>query len=263
MRIINVGPEHEELFFCCLEDWSNEAAGAGTGRAEWYRKAQGEGLRAKLVLDDAGTVGGMIQYGPIESSFAEGEGLFFIYCIWVHGYKKGRGNFQKRGMGTALLAAAEEDARALGATGMAAWGLKLPFWMKAAWFRRHGYAPADTLGMARLVWKPFTPEALPPRWMRPLKTPTPVTGKVSVVSLSWGWCMAQNLAHERARQAAAEFGEAVQYTRLDTSDPAVRAEWGRVDDLFIDGCAVRLGPPPSLEKLRKKIARRVRRLTPA
>jgi len=46
---------------------------------------------------------------------------------------------QGRGIGSALLEAAENDARELGAKGMAAWGLWLPFWMKASWFKKHGY----------------------------------------------------------------------------------------------------------------------------
>ena len=50
-------------------------------------------------------------------------------------------------MGKALLRAAEEDARALGALGMAAWGISLPFWMKASWFRKHGYRKADRQGI--------------------------------------------------------------------------------------------------------------------
>ena len=52
---------------------------------------------------------------PSEHSFIESQDLYFIHCIWVHGHEQGRGNFQKRGMGRALLAAAESDARALGA----------------------------------------------------------------------------------------------------------------------------------------------------
>ncbi len=260
MRIIDLESEHEDLFFCCLEDWSEQAREAGSGRAEWYARARSEGLRAKLAEDDSGAIGGMIQYGPIESSFVEGEDFYFIYCIWVHGYKQGRGNFQKRGLGSALLAAAETDARRLGASGMAAWGLRLPFWMKASWYRKHGYKTADTRGLARLVWKPFTYRALPPRWIEPLKAPAAVPDRVSVVSFSWGWCMAQNLAHERARRVAAEFGDRVEYRRHDTTDAAVWAEWRRVDDLFIDGRPVNLGPPPSEAKLRRKISRRVRRL---
>ena len=58
-----------------------------------------------------GQVGGMIQYGPIKHSFASGNDLYFIYCIWVHGYKQGRGDFQKKEMGKALLRAAEDDAK--------------------------------------------------------------------------------------------------------------------------------------------------------
>jgi hypothetical protein len=37
-------------------------------------------------------------------------------------------------------------------------------------------------------------------------------------------------------------------------------EWGRSDGLFIDGKEVRTGPPPSYEKIRKLIAKRVRKL---
>jgi len=80
----------------------------------------------------------MIQYAPIEHTFVEGQDLYLIYCIWVHGYKKGRGNFQKRGMGKALLKAAESDAKEKGAKGMVAWGISLPFWMRASWFKKIG-----------------------------------------------------------------------------------------------------------------------------
>ncbi len=85
-----------------------------------------KGLRVKLALDDQGIVGGMIQYAPIENSTVEGQGLYFVYCIWVHGRKEGRGDFRKRGMGKALLQNAEENVRQLGAKGLVAWGISLP-----------------------------------------------------------------------------------------------------------------------------------------
>ncbi len=86
----------------------------------------------------------MIQYVPIEHGFAEGRDLYFVHCIWVHGYKgKGVGDQRKKGLGKALLAAAEEDARALGAKGMAAWGVSLPVFMRASWFKKHGYKKVD------------------------------------------------------------------------------------------------------------------------
>ncbi|MCP4674006.1 MAG: GNAT family N-acetyltransferase, partial [Deltaproteobacteria bacterium] len=143
MKIIDLTDDHLDLYCLCLEDWSAEMQEAGDHKRRWYDLMRDKGLRVKLALDDVQEVGGMIQYLPIEHSFAEGKDLYIITCVWVHGHKQGRGNFQKRGMGSALLAAAEEDARALGAKGIAAWGLVLPIWMKASWYKKHGYKNAD------------------------------------------------------------------------------------------------------------------------
>jgi GNAT superfamily N-acetyltransferase len=261
MKVIDLGDEHRELFACCLEDWSAEAREAGPRRTCWVERFLRHGLRGKLAVDDDGTIGGMIQYLPIEHSTVDGEGLYFIPCIWVHGHQQGRGNFQGRGMGRALLEAAEADARSLGAKGMAAWGLWLPFWMKASWYRKHGYRTASRKGISVLVWKPFTQDARPPRWFMARRNPPGnVRGKVTVTAFVNGWCMAGNLSIERARRAAAAFGDRVVFREIDVSEHAAIAEWGRSDELFIDRKAVRTGPPPTYEKLRGIIEKRVRRL---
>lgn len=262
MQIIDVTEETKELLSLCLEDWSEEAREAGPKRRQWLDRCQREcGLRAKFAVDDHGVEGGMIQYGPIEHSHVDGAGLHFIYCLHVHGYQQGRGNFRRRGMGTALLAAAEEDARRLGATGMAAWGLGLPFWMRASWFRKHGYRKADRQGIAVLVWKPFTGDALPPRWFPRTSTlPDPIPGKVNVVAFTSGWCLAQNLVYERAKRAAAEFGDRVAFQEIDTSSRTAVAEWGVADAVLVDGRNLQKGPPPSYAAIRKAIAGRVARL---
>ena len=260
MKIIDLAPEHEEAYCLCLEEWSDEIKEAGGHKREWYAKARDKGLRVKLAVDDKGTVGGMIHYLPIEWSPAAGAGSYFILCIWVHGHKQGRGNFQKQGMGTALLESAEADARALGARGMASWGVMLPFWMRASWFKKHGYRRADKLGMMALMWKPFTADAAAPSWIRPKKKPQPEKGKVVVTGLLSGWCPAMAMVHERARRAAAELGDKVEFREIRTDDRAVFQEWGMTDALFVDGREVRNGPPPKYEKIRKKIARRIKKL---
>jgi hypothetical protein len=164
-------------------------------------------------------------------------------------------------MGKALLAAAEEDARALGAKGMAAWGVWLPFWMKASWFKKHGYRKADRQGIAVLLWKPFADDAQPPRWF-PKQTalPEPTPGKVNVTAFSSGWCLAQNLVYERAKRAAAELGDDVVFREIDTSSPEAVAQWGVSDAVLVDGKNVQKGPPPSYDKIHGLIAKRVRRL---
>lgn len=262
VRVVDLAPEHEPLYFVCLEDWAGaELAQAGDQKARWFRRMSGLGLKVKLALDADDRVGGMIHYLPIEHSPAVGSGLEFILCVWVHGHAQGRGDFRGRGLGTALLDAAEADARSRGVKGMAAWGLVLPFWMRASWFRRHGYRRADRRGLASLVWKPLAKDARPPRW--PASTgrrPEPVAGKVLVTGCVNGWCPAQNLAFERARRAAAPFGDAVECRMVDTSDRETMLEWGEADALFVDRVRVRTGPPPSEASLAALIGKRVRRM---
>jgi len=260
MEIVDLTEDRKDLFCMCLEDWSDEAAESGPKRRAWLDRQEKLGLRAKLAIDDSGVEGGMIQYGPIEHSFVDGSDLYFIYCIWVHGHKQGRGDFRGRGMGKALLRAAEDDAQALGAGGMVAWGLVLPFWMKASWFKKHGYRPADRQGMSALVWKPFTEDAQPPRWFPKVDRQLPVTpGKVNVTAFSSGWCLAMNLVYERAKRAAAELGDGVVFCDIDVSERSAVAEWGRSDTVLVDGKDLQKGPPPSYEKIHKAIAKRLPR----
>jgi len=260
MEIIDLSQEHEQSYFVCLEEWSQEIQEAGNHKEVWYNKMKDKGLRVKLAVDDNGCAGGMVQYVPVEHSPAEGRDLHFVQCIWVHGHKEGRGNYQKRGMGKALIEAAEADARAVGAKGMAAWGLFIPVWMKASWFKKQGYKKADREGMQVLMWKPFTSDAAPPRWIRRKKKPEKTGGKVTVTAFLNGWCPVQNMVFERAKRAAAEFGDKVVFQEFNTSERAVFQEWGIADGLYIDGKEMRTGPPPSYEKIREWIARRVAKL---
>jgi N-acetylglutamate synthase-like GNAT family acetyltransferase len=260
MKIINLEQNNAKLYFQCLEDWSDEVKEAGVHKENWYNKMKEKGLRVKLAQDEKGNIGGMIQYLPTEHSVVEGKDLFFVNCIWVHGHKKGRGNFQKRGMGKALLEAAESDVKNLGAKGIVAWGISLPFFMRASWFKKHGYRKIDKEGMQVLLWKPFNKDAEPPKWIRRKKKPDLVPGKVNVTGFLNGWCTAMNITFERAKRAATEFGDKVIFREFDTFDKSTIQEWGISDAIFIDGKEVRTGPPPSYEKIKRKIAKKVKKI---
>jgi len=260
MHVVDLPLEREQAYFHCLEEWSDELHDAGDQKEIWYRKMKGRGLRVKVAIDDAGTIGGMIQYAPIENVPVEGTDLYYLYRIWVHGHRQGQGNFQGKGMGKALLDAAEEDARTLGAGGFVAWGLSLPFFMRASWFRRQGYRRVDRDGIQELLWKPFKTDAVAPRWIKRNRKPQLVDGKVAVTCFRSGWCPAQNAVYERARRAAGKLGDPVLFTRIDTFDRDAASEWGVSDSLFIDGRQIRTGPPPSYQKIEALIARTVRKL---
>jgi GNAT superfamily N-acetyltransferase len=260
MQIEDISPETESLYCCCLEDWSDEIREAGDHKLHWYHAMKEKGLRVKIARDDNNVVAGMIQYLPIEHSMFEGHGLYVVLCIWVHGHKQGRGNFQGRGMGKALLKAAEEDCQQLGVNGIAVWGLALPFFMKASWFKRQGYKVVDRNGMMRLLWKPFIENPDPPKFMKPKKKPAKGKDAVDITIFRNGWCPAMNMSYERTLRAASEFQDKVKLTEFETLDRIIVAEWGIVDGLFIDGKEIRTGPPPSYEKIRRKISRRAAKI---
>ena len=113
--------------------------------------------------------------------------------------------------------------------------------------------------MAVLLWKPFTEDAVPPRWIREKKRPGKTASKVTVTSFFNGWCQVQNIVHERAKRASQEFGDAVVFQEIPTIERAALCDWGISDALFIDGKQVRTGPPPSYEAIRKKIGKQVKR----
>ena len=261
MNIINLSQEQYNAYFCCLEEWSDEIKEGGAHKELWFEKMKDKGLRVKLALNDAGQPAGMIQYVPIEYANASGEGLYFILCIWVHKYKEGVCNNRHKGMGKALLQAAEEDAKALGAKGLVAWGMMLPVFMRASFFRRHGYKKCDRNGIALLLWKPFTGDAVAPKWIKPKLKPVQNEGIVTVTSFLNGWCPAMNMVHERAKRAAAEFPDKVKFDVVNTLNPETFNQWGIMDGLYIDGKAISTGPPPAYLKILKKVAKKVNRLS--
>jgi GNAT superfamily N-acetyltransferase len=263
MRITSLSEKQLDSYYLCLEDWSEEIKEAGDHKACWYRFMKDKGLGVKLALNIEGKAVGMIQYLPVEHSYAQGKNLYAILCIWVHGYKQGVGNHQKKGIGKALLRAAEKDVHERGALGMVAWGLSIPAWMKASWFKKQGYKPVDKMGFLGpvLLWKTFSGAASPPKWIRKTaKRPKMLPGQVTVTAFMNGWCPAQNLVYERARRASEELGDKVFFREILTRDRDTFLEWGISDALYINEKKVNTGPPPSFRKIKRKISRQLKRL---
>jgi len=259
MEIVDISPDLEEKCFNCLADEKSEWSIGVKRKEAWYRKMVKKGLRVKMAKDENGQVGGMIQYGPAENSFPGVKELFFVYCIWVKRDKKKK-NFQKKGMGTALLQAAEADVKAKEAKGLVVWGIKFPFWMKASWFKKKGYHVIDKLGMAVLLWKSFAEDAIPPKWERPHKKPQRIPGKVVVTAFISGWCPVGNANVEFAKKAAEELGDNIVYEEINTLDHTNLKEWGITDSVLVDGKNIVKGPPLTYEKVKKKIRRRLKKL---
>ncbi|HLP71341.1 MAG TPA: GNAT family N-acetyltransferase [Bacteroidales bacterium] len=259
MEIFDLTPEFESKYFCCLEDWSEEVKEAGDHKACWYNKMKDKGLRVKLARNENG-ICGMIQYLPAEHSIFEGRDLYVIMCIWVHGHRQGVGNNQKKGIGKALLEAAETDVRQKGSKGIAAWGIVMPFFMRASWYKRHGYRTVDKSGIIRLLWKPFRNDAIPPSFIKQKKKPELTPGKVNVSLFMNGWCPAQNIVYERTKRAISGFDGRIEVHEYDTLDKNLQREWGISDGVFIDGKEIRNGPPTPYKKIRIIVEKKVKRM---
>ncbi len=262
MKIVDLTKEYEQLYFVCLENWSADMQEAGCHKETWYNSMKSKGLRVKLALNDAGDAVGMIEYLPIEYSIAQGQDLYYINCIWVHGHKQGVGDQRKRGYGIKLLQAAEADAEALGAKGMAAHGITLPFWIPASFYKKQGYKAVDKQGIMRLLFKPFSADAQQPKMIRQKKKmeKNANPGKVTVTYFLTGSCPSCNMVYERAKRAAAEFGDRVVFQTVDTLDRETYLRCGLQNNLYVEDKRLSSGPPLSYDKIKSKIAKRVRKL---
>lgn len=260
MRVIDISEDNKNTFFLCLENYSEEMKEAVTAKENWYNDMKGKGLRVKMAEDDTGDIGGMIQYFPIEESWIEGRDLYFVSCIWVHSNKDGNKNFQNKGMGKALLSAAEKDIQSMGKKGIVVWGTSLPVWMKASWYKKQGYEPVDKKGLFGdvLLWKTFTDDAQPPKWIKSKEKPQRSKDKVKITCMSNGWCSAMNLSCHRVKEVAGEFGDQVEVEEVDTTDATAFKKWGASDMIYIDGKKISMGPPASKEKIRKIIEKKTK-----
>jgi hypothetical protein len=132
--------------------------------------------------------------------------------------------------------------------------------MRASWFKKQGYKKAESKSMMVLLWKPFTESAVIPAFLKEKKKPEPEQGKVTITALMHGWCPAYNMVYERTKRAASEFGEQVVFKTIPVQDKETIEEWGQSDAVFINRKQLRSGPPLSYVKIRKNIAKQVRKL---
>ena len=111
-----------------------------------------------------------------------------------------------------------------------------------------------------MLWKPFSSDAEPPKWIKKKYTPKLTPGKVTITSFFNGQCPAGNITHERAKRAANVFSDKVIFRTINTNDKEVMRRYGEKDSLYIDAKKVTKGPPLSYEKIKRLIAKRVKKL---
>lgn len=252
MKLIDVDASTQGTFLRCLHDEAPDDPRVIGLRRRWFESHRDKGLRSKVLVLDGGEVVGLCQYMPIEHTHFVGQDLIAILCIWVHGYDHHVGNRQGNGYGRHILESIEEDARASGAAGVAAWGMDFPYWNPVSFYEHMGYSRVDKAGMAVLVWKPFVGTASPPRFLREVRPPARDSRKVSVAVFMNGWCTGGCAQCVTVREAVAGLEDIVDYLEVDSSDPVALRSWGISDGIFVEGEPYRPYEPPCTSEVLKR-----------
>lgn len=252
MELQEVTEETQDIFFRCLHDEIPADPRVLDLRHEWYQANREKGLRARLLILDDGRIGGLCQYIPIEHSHLIGEDLLAILCMCVHGYRHGVGNQQSKGYGKSMLKSIEDDAAISGKKGVAAWGVDWEInWMPVSFFEHMGYTRVDQEDRVVVLWRPFHPDAEPPRLLRLASRPPKGTDKVNVTVGANAWCGCEKLVC--AREAVEGLNEMVEYHEVDTQ---TILHLGQVGGIFLDGEPFKpYEPPCTSHELRAEIVR--------
>ena len=261
MRVIDLADEHQGLFAVCLEDWSPTAgsrAGAGLlGGAVPGAGPAGQAGRRR------GRDGGGHDPVPAHRAVADPRGGPLLHSLYLGarppagprrlpGQGDGAGSARRRRGGCPGAWGAGDGGLGAGAAHLDA-GLVVP---RAG--LPQGRAAGDVHPRVEAVLPGGEATELAPCGEAPSGSGA---GEGERRGVQCGVVHGGESHHgPRAGGAAAEFGDQVAYREIDTSERTEAVAWGRTDAVFIDGRQLRTGPPPSYEKMRKAIARRVRRL---
>jgi GNAT superfamily N-acetyltransferase len=222
---------------CTHINESEEMDASAVRRLAWLRAMHEKGSQVKVAAFD-GKAAGFLHAIPIEISpwGPLGRDLLVIPCLVS--VSKGHG------VGQALLAAAEEEARRQGRKGIVTIGHYHDFWfMPAAFFEaegfskcgraRKGYFASET--RTAVLWRVFDKQVEAPALLKPNYKFRPVPDKV-VIDLFWNaFCQTSAIEAQRVREVAAEFGDLVLLNEYSADDRTTLLRHQISRGIFING----------------------------
>ena len=250
--------EEDEYFVtaCSHVDESAEIDACAKVRRRQFAFMKSEGAVFKVAMLDDGHIG--FAYGiPIEhSSWGPlGHSLMVIPCLYV------LERATSHGAGKALIASIEQDARVAGCHGVTITAYRdLPgaeWFMPASYFALLGYTPVETRGRETLLWKPFSPDVVPPHFLQPYYVFEPVDGMV-VVDLFWNaFCQTSAIEAQRVREVCREFTDRVLLREFRAEDREVLLQHQIPRAIYVNGKEIGWGYEAPKDGIREAIERAV------
>ncbi len=210
---------------------SEEIDLCGQERIAYLKSRNEAGLQVKVGFLE-NVPAGFIYLMPIEISpwGPLGKDLMFIPCLTVIREVGGRG------VGRAMLAAAEDAARSAGKKGIITIGYYHDFWfMPAAFFERAGYSPIQRNKDEAVLGKLFSEISVQPELLRRNFNYAPSPDAVKI-DIFWNrFCQTSNIEARRVREVAAEFGPKVTLKEYDADHRDILRQYQLPRGIFIDG----------------------------
>jgi len=149
-NFIDITPENvnEHGFFCVKNIKSKEFE----MKKEWFEKSYTEGLRIKIMVNEAGKQIGYIEFVPAEYAWRpiEALGFMFIQCLFMYSKKD-----KNIGNGSLLIKACEEEAKKLKMKGICTMTSIGTFIADKRLFEKNGFTQTDKLERFELMVKKF------------------------------------------------------------------------------------------------------------
>jgi GNAT superfamily N-acetyltransferase len=240
---------------CTHMNESDEIDSCASGRLAWLRGMHEKGSRVKVAILD-GERAGFLHVIPIE--FCPwgplGRDLLVIPCLYVP--NKGHG------VGKALLAAAEEEAKHQGRKGLVTMGYYHDFWfMPASFFEANGFLKCggtrpgyfDQKSRHAVLWRALDQHTEAPVLLKPKYEFKPIPGKV-VIDLFWNeFCQTSNIEAQRVSEVAAEFGDSVVLNEYSADDRRLLLRHQIARGIFVSGREIYWGYEAPKEGIREAI----------
>jgi len=243
---------------CSHVNESDEIDTCAEKKLAWLKKMLDKGLRVKVAFLE-GKPAGFLHMIPIEYSPLGpiGKGLMVLPCLYVADKWRGKG------LGKALLQAAEEETLKQGKKALVTCGYYGDFWfMPASFFEKHGFSPIrrkrvvregekDYLSETVLLWKVFDETAEHPQFLNPRYEFKPIDGKVVVDLFSNIFCKEGEA--QRVREVVKEFGGKVVLNEYPAEDPTILSKYQLSRAIFINGKEIGWGYEAPKDGIRKAI----------
>jgi len=157
-NFINVTPDNvsEHGFFCI----KNTKAIEFEKKKTWFEKSYHEGLRIKIMLNEAGKQIGYVEFVPAEFAWRpiDAPGYMFLQCMFMYSNKD-----KNIGNGSQLIKICEEDAKKQGLEGVCTMTSKGTFMADKRLFVKNGYVQTEKLERFKLMTKKFNDNSSDPK----------------------------------------------------------------------------------------------------